>query len=282
MKKILLVVAGICSAWVLQAQTDSTKKVSTDSIRVGRMVIVRGGDDHTTITIEPEKKSHHPVIRKKRSRSNTNWWILDIGVNQLNDKTNYASAAIQSPTTGFAPGASKDWFSLHNNKSINVNLWFFAQRQSLIKNVVNLKYGMMLELNNYRFERPVIFHTNPTNVVMVPTIVNTYSKNKLVANYLTVPMMLNFNLTPEKKNGFAFSGGVSAGYLYSSYQKTISGAEGKHKTRNSFDLQPWKISYVGEIQLGPLRLYGTMSPKSMFKRGLDLQPYSVGFRMSNW
>lgn len=282
MKKNLLLVLTLCSAWSLQAQTDSTQKQPQDTIRVGGMVIVRDHKEHEDASNKEEKKDNGKKFYKKRSNANTNWWIFDIGINQFNDKTNYASAEVQNATNGMAPGASKDWFSLRNNKSININFWFFAHRQPVIKNVVHLKYGILLELNNYRFERPVLLNTNPTQAIMVASNVNTYTKNKLVTNYLTVPMMLNFNLAPKNKHGLAFSAGMSAGYLYSSYQKTVSGTYGKQKVRNSFELQPWKISYVGELNLGPLRLYGTMSPKSMFKRGLDFQPYSVGFRFSNW
>ena len=48
-------------------------------------------------------------------------------------------------------------------------------------------------------------------------------KNKLAADYLTVPLMVNFNFTPERRNGFGFSAGVSAGYLYSARQKVKIG-----------------------------------------------------------
>ena len=84
-----------------------------------------------------------------------------------------------------------------------------------------------------------------------------------------------------RKNGFGFSGGVSAGYLYSSRQKTKSAANGKQKVWDDFDLNPWKISYVGELQLGFVKLYGSLATKSMFAKGLDQTPYNVGIRFSN-
>jgi hypothetical protein len=106
-------------------------------------------------------------------------------------------------------------------------------------------------------------------------------KNKLAADYLTAPIMLNFNFTPNRQNGFGFSAGVSAGYLYSARQKTKIGGD-KDKVRNDFDLKRWKLSYVGELNLGPVKLYGSYAFETMWEKGLDQTPYNVGFRLSNW
>jgi Outer membrane protein beta-barrel domain len=143
--------------------------------------------------------------------------------------------------------------------------------------VVNLKYGLGLELNNYRFENTQVrFHKDPTSIALDPTLTNV-SKNKLAADYITVPLMLNFNFTPGHNNGFGFSAGVSAGYLYSARQK-IKIAGNKDKLHGDFDLKPWKLSYVGELSLGVVRLYGSYAFKSMWSKGLDQTPYNIGIR----
>ena len=136
-------------------------------------------------------------------------------------------------------------------------------------------------MNNYRFDDERIRLTrNPTTIVLDQNLANV-KKNKLAADYLTVPMMLNFNLTPNRKKGFGFSGGVSAGYLYSSRQK-IKDNDDKTKLHDNFDLRKWKLSYIGELSLGPVRLYGSYAFKSMWEKGLDQTPYNVGIRLSNW
>jgi hypothetical protein len=110
----------------------------------------------------------------------------------------------------------------------------------------------------------------------------TYSKNKLAADYLTVPMMVNFNFTPKRKNGFGFSAGVSLGYLYSARNKTITSDEKKQKAKDDFSLEKWKFSYIAELSLGPVRLYGSYAFKNMYERGLDITPYNFGFRLSRF
>jgi hypothetical protein len=151
----------------------------------------------------------------------------------------------------------------------------------VIKHVVNLKYGLGLELNNYFFDDERIrFQKNPTKITMDNNLKDA-KKNKLAADYLTAPIMLNFNFTPNRQNGFGFSAGVSAGYLYSARQKTKIGGD-KDKVRNDFDLKRWKLSYVGELNLGPVKLYGSYAFETMWEKGLDQTPYNVGFRLSNW
>jgi hypothetical protein len=110
----------------------------------------------------------------------------------------------------------------------------------------------------------------------------SYSKDKLAADYLTVPFLLNFNFSPHHRNDFGFSGGVSFGYKYSSRQKFKNDEIGKKKTFNNFDMETWKVSYIGELSLGWLKLYGSYATKSMFSKGLDQIPYTVGIRFGNW
>ena len=101
---------------------------------------------------------------------------------------------------------------------------------------------------------------------------------------LTVPLMLNFNFTPNSSNNksIGLSAGVSAGYLYSSRQKMITREDGKQKIHDPMELNPFKLSYVAELQLGPIKLYGSLASQSMFKKGLDQTPYTFGIRLSNW
>jgi hypothetical protein len=270
----LLSLAGLCLALTSHAQNDTTgKATSQDTIRVGNLIIVKNGkfdkEDSSTVHV------YHHRTRRNPSNLTTNWFLFDIGFANYNDHTNYASAAAQQ----FAPGADKDWFRLRTGKSVDVNIWIFMQRLNLIKHVVNLKYGLGIELNNYRYEENIKFRKNPTEVFM-DTI--DYSKNKLAADYATVPIMLNFNFTPHRRRDFGISVGASVGYRYSSRQKFKSSVTGKYKTYDDFDMDPWKISYIGELQLGLLSLYGSFTTRSMFLKGLDQRPYTIGLRFGNW
>src|SRR5687768_15123861 len=278
MKKIILAVTALCLGMATWAQTDSTNKKNdstnkekADTIKIGGVIIIRkNGDNDTTkksVIISNKKKSN--------SKVSTNWFIVDLGFANYNDNTAYGSIATQS----FAPGLNEESFKLRTGKSVNVNVWLFMQRIRIVKGI-NLKYGLGAELNNYHFDDERIrFQENPTIVTLDPTY-KGLKKNKLSADYATVPIMLNFNLTPDRKHGFGFSAGVSGGYLFASRQKIKDGD--KSKLRDDFDLRKWKVSYIGELNLGPIRLYGSYALKSMWEKGLDQTPYAVGIRLSHF
>jgi hypothetical protein len=272
MKKVFTILVIICMAEKGFGQQDSTKQKNDSHAYHHKWKHM--GDSACDEKFSQWPMRHHWDNHVKPSNVSTNWLVVDLGFTNYTDKTNYAGTAAQA----FAPGSTADWFKLRNNKSVDVNIWVFMQRLNVIKHVVNLKYGLGLELNNYRYRDNIKYLINPTEVIMDSV---SYSKNKLAADYITVPFMINFNFTPSLKDGFGLSVGVSAGYLYSSRQKLISSEFGKHKTHDDFDLNPWKISWIAEAQLGPVKLFGSLATKSMFGKGLDQVPYTIGIRFSN-
>jgi hypothetical protein len=154
------------------------------------------------------------------------------------------------------------------------------QRVSIIESVLNLKYGLGIESNNYFFKTGITY-VDDISVYTTRGGWNERSKNKLVANYLTVPVMLNINTNPMKgKRGFQFSGGVSGGYLSSARQKQ-KGLGGIDKNKSNFNLEQFKLSYVAELGLGPVKLYGSVAANPMHQYGVEQVPYTLGLRFSN-
>lgn len=209
--------------------------------------------------------------KKELKNIENNWWILDLGFADLNDHSNYTVAR----ASGFVgPNIGKD--QLSTTVSRNVNIWVLMQRLNLAQHKLNLKYGVGLELNNYYFDQNNLqFQKNPTSITIGAT---SYKKIKLAADYLTVPMLLNFNSSPQKNNGLRLSAGVSAGFLYSARVKTkVSGDI--EKIRDNFDLERFKFSWVGELGVGPFTFYTSFAMNNMWSRGLDMKPYSLGIRL---
>jgi hypothetical protein len=275
MKTFLLValLSGITLTSFAQTDTTATK---SDTIRIGGMIIIKkpgkNGGESKEVVISSRR-------RTRLTNVSTNWWIVDLGFANYKDETNFAAAQQSGFLTSGISG--KDNLKLRTGKSVNVNIWVFMQKLNLAKHVVNLKYGLGLELNNYRFDdERVRFTKNPTTVGIDPALANA-DKNKLAADYVTVPLMLNFNFTPGRSRGFGLSAGVSAGYLYSARQKIKMDGD-KDKLKDDFNLEKWKLSYIAELSLGPVRLYGSMAMKNMWEKGLDQTPYNVGIRFSHF
>jgi hypothetical protein len=306
MKKFTLLMAIVLVAMSSKAQNDTTvavidstvKNAKSDTIRIGNIVIIKkakagedadaddNGDNGTTIQWGRN-------TNKKNSKVSTSWFELDLGFSNYNDQTNYVNAN----SSGYlvnrpgSPNLGAGDFRLRTGKSVNVNIWFFMQRLSLIKNYVNLKYGMGLELNNYRYKSAISYRENgfipysgglQTSNAFIFRDSIAFSKNKLAADYLTVPIMLNFVSNPNNpKKGISGSFGVSAGYLYSQRNKQKSDARNKQTNKGEYDMERFKLSYIGELGLGPVKLYGSYSPTSMYENGLDMRPFTIGIRFSS-
>lgn len=292
MKKLITLMAVVCVSANAMSQSDSATAQTKqgDTIRIGNIIIIKNGEKST-----PEKNTdtYIKVERKKNkklSNVSTNWAIFDIGFTNYSDKTNYGNTGTYLYNRpGAAPLGASD-FNLNAGKSVNVNFWLFMQRLNLVKHHLNLKYGLGVEHNSYRYSSSVSYlKQNPFAVntqAPAPVIIRdstSFSKNKLAADYVTVPFMINYTTHPGNQNkGFSISLGVSAGYLYSQRNKQVSELRGKQVNRGSFDLEQFKISYIAEIGLGPIRLYGSYVPQTIYKTGLDMRPYTLGVRFSNW
>jgi hypothetical protein len=285
--KSIITVAALMLAVSGFAQLDTTRPNQPDTIKVGNFIIIKKekktnnydtSNSHVLIDIGGnESGSEHHYHRKLIT---TNWLIFDLGFANWRDQTAYGSAEANAYLHGEqgAPFTSAD-LDLKNTKTSNVNIWLFMQKLNVVNNVINLKYGIGIEMYNWRYETNITYHKNPAYIYR-DTI--QFSKNKLATDYVTIPFMITINPFPHKRQGLSFSVGVSAGYLYSSRNKQISDERGKQKVRGDFDLNPWRIAYVGEIGLGPVRLYGSYSVNNLYDHGVTQYPYAVGLRFSNW
>lgn len=270
----VLLASALCFSMASMAQSDTTPPQKVDTIKIGGMIIIKkGGKDGGNGNVTFSSHRHN-----KSGNVSTNWWIVDLGFANYTDNTNYVNSAFSGFT---GSGIGKDQLKLRTGKSVNVNIWAFMQKLNVIKHYVNLKYGLGVELNNYRFDNEQVrFSKNPTTITLDPSLKDV-GKNKLAADYVTIPAMLNFNFTPGRNHGFGLSAGMSVGYLYSARQKIKDDGK-KTKLHDDFNLEKWKVSYIAELSLGPVRLYGSLATKSMWEKGLDQTPYNVGIRFSSF
>lgn len=287
MKRFILITLCLSLGTSLLAQTEGEKKKS-DTIRVGGLIIVTNKDKdkdkdnkNVDITVRKGKRSwDEPGRKRKRSKVHNNWFGVDLGFTNIQDETVYTSPDAQQMLrpSGSNPAPTAGDFKLRTGKSVNVNVWIFTQRVSLVKHILNLKYGIGLELNNYRFKSPLSFKDGNPPTVILDSV--SFSKNKLAVDYVTVPLMLNIN--PSGKGGFGISGGLSVGYRYSARNKQVSDPRGKDREKGDFGLNPWKLAVIGDIGWSGLRIYGSYSLTNLFEKGLNMTPYSVGLRFSSF
>jgi len=223
---------------------------------------------------------------RKLKNTETNWWILDLGFANFIDKSPNLMWLAANPNVlpyGQGPVMSPENFSLINKKSTNVNVWVVTQKINIYQHKLNLKYGLGVEMFNFRFDKSISFRESIENNVKFDVI--PFTKNKLLVKYLTVPVQFNFSPNPTNRKAFYASIGMSAGYLWNAKNKQISGERGKEKFRGNFNLNDWRIATIGELGVGAVRLYGSFANTNLFnanQSAIDMQPFAVGLRFSKF
>ena len=277
---------------------DTFLSVNEDTVRLGRLRIIKSQDsnykkDWESMIEEGDFGNTKITINrapKKLKNTETNWWIFDLGFANFVDKspTLYWLAANPNspsiyPVTYPGPVMSPENFSLNNKKSTNINVWVVTQKINLYQHKINLKYGLGVEMFNFRFDKPISFREDIITNVKYDVV--SFTKNKLLVKYLTVPVQINFSPNPTNKKAFYASIGMSAGYLWNAKNKQISAERGKEKYRGNFNLNDWRFATIGELGLGAIRLYGSFANSNLFdinQRILDMQPFAVGLRFSKF
>ena len=263
-----------------------------DTIRVGNLVIVKPVKDSITENTFTTKNKvvnfSTPKTRKFDNINNrTSYFDWDFGFANFIDNTPvllYTAIpnSIYPPSGNPPPYMDANSLSLNHMKSSNVNLWFVQQRVKLIKNFVSLQYGVGLEMFNFRFEKNISFREDVAGKIKYDNV--NFSKNKLFVEYLTVPVKLNFNLSPGASKPLHVSIGMSAGYLLKARNKQISAERGKEKYNGTFNLNNWRVASIAELGFGNFTLYGSYSHTNLFDKQetiLNLTPIAIGIKLSD-
>lgn len=179
------------------------------------------------------------------------------------------------------PSAYK-FLELNYAKSMNFNLNFFQQSVNLIGNKFGFVTGLGLQWNNYRFDNNMILRNDSTVIAGSYDNSKAYYKSKLLATYLVLPLLLEFQTNNEHDiNSFHLAVGVIGALRIGSHSKQVfssSNGKSKPKVYDDFYLNPYKLDATVRIGWGVLNLYANYSLTEMFRnnRGPVLNPFSIG------
>lgn len=238
--------------------TDSTK------IKFGNRKFIIIDDKDSTGTAEHEKK-HFDVY----------WAGVSLGVNGYLNANN----ELTTPT-GY------DFLDLNYRKSINVSLNFWEQKIPIWKKHINIVTGMGVDLSNYRFNNNYKLTPDSNYISAVYDSSVVYKKNKLLATYLNVPLLLQFDSDPFGKHNKTvhISAGVVGSIRLGSHTKQmyeINGTTFNPKTRDDFNLNPFRYSAMVRVGVGKIDLYASYALNMMFKKneGPQVYPFTVGITL---
>lgn len=174
---------------------------------------------------------------------------------------------------------SNNNLELINSKSTHVNL-SYVNYFKIYKNFIQFSAGVGIDWNNYRFSKNITLSPKADSMNLVLDNIN-YSKNKLMAKYVTVPLQLHFATKPNKKGDMlGVAGGVELGYLLNGRQKQISEEKGKQKIDDDYNLADLRLGYTLCANYGNTGIYAKYYPNSTFKetQGPNLNTFCIGFK----
>lgn len=243
----------------------------TTLIRIGRrnIEIVEDGN-RTNVTVHRTEKVEDDTDDK---HFNGHWAGFELGVNGFYDE-NY----------GMYPDPDYDFMELNQPKSLEVNINFLEYNIVLQEDRIGLVTGMGWSMNNYKFDNDITIDKGDNGLIGWLPLEGEIEKTKLTVSYLTVPLMLEFQIPVNKSsNHFFIAGGVVGGINLGSHTK-VKYDDSKEKDRGSFNINPFKCSAQLRAGLKDIALYASYGLTPLFKddKGPELYPFSIGISLINF
>jgi hypothetical protein len=260
-----------------------------DTIKIGQLLISKP-ESKSNLSWEQiikNKDLNGLKVNFKKSTNNfkqleTSWFAFDIALVNYLDETKYAeNKTLSDPAIG--QPLSKFKMQLNNGKSTNINIWVVQQKYRLKNPAFYLKYGLGLEMFNFRYEYGINFRKNESMFIYLSD--ESYEKNKLFTSYLSAPVQFGYDFKLKNDKILGVSGGLVTGYLFKSYNKQINRELGKEKYKSNFSLRDMRLAGIFEIRIDKLKFFGTASLQNILDKmntNQSLYPYSFGLRFSKF
>ena len=127
-----------------------------------------------------------------------------------------------------------------------------GKEAEIIKDRLRLAAGLGFQFESYAFDKNVRLTDEPSLQGIEDTI-RDYRKNTLNANYVTLPVVLQFNTKRNLEKSFHIAVGVLAGYRISSnmtYKWSEEGRRQRERLRNDYALEPYRLSAIAQVGIG--------------------------------
>lgn len=263
MKKVYLTLAvlmGLSSGYAQEESGDTTK------ISIGKhTVIIIGGDEEEEEIIVDSDDSVDEY------KSKAHWAGIDFGFNVLM-KDNFDNSFDNHPYWNNDPAKSQVW---------NLNL--LEHKFNFGTPYVGLTTGLGFNFTSIGFKDNYLLNSTADTVFATIDTVTTYSKNKLKATYLTVPLLLEFNTSRNASNNFYLAAGVVGGVRIASKIKRKGEFDGKsfdQKEKGTYGLNPFKADALVRLGYNDWGVFASYSLVPLFEKDRTIEVYPLNFGLS--
>ena len=153
----------------------------------------------------------------------------------------------------------------------------FGKEAEIFKDRLRLAAGLGFQFESYAFDKNVRLTDEPSLQGIEDTI-RDYRKNTLNANYVTLPVVLQFNTKRNLEKSFHIAVGVLAGYRISSnmtYKWLEEGRRQRERLRNDYALEPYRLSAIAQVGIGNAMIWAQYDMTMKFT-ATDAIPAVVG------
>lgn len=269
MKRLTLLSVAFFASFGLFAQEDEDKKADTTRINLGDTEIIivdKKGQDEEDMEFDIEEED--PV--EKEPKRNAHWAGVDFGFNVLlNDQM--GSKFPNNPYWQNDAARSQTW-----------NLNILEHKFKIAQNYFGITTGLGFSFTSLAFRDNYILQVDADTMFAAMDTIQ-YSKNKLKASYLTVPLLLEFNSSNDPNRAFYLAAGVVGGVRLGSKVKRIGevdGREFKEKVKGTYGLNSFKVDAALRMGYGDWGVFANYSLMPLFDTDKTVEVYPLTFGLS--
>ena len=268
MKRTVYIIAFTILGGIVFAQNEKVPDTTRFNLKTTEILIIdhsdhEGDEDIDTIDAAPDAKT--------KRKLEAHWAGLDFGFNMLTDGS-FGMSFANHPYWENDPASSLTW---------NLNL--LEHKFGIVKEYVCITTGLGFSWNQYAFsENYILSASNDTLTAFIDTV-NVYSKNKLKASYLNVPLLFEFCTSANNDKSFYLAAGVVGGVRLTSKIKRageFDGKEFKQVLKGIYGLNPFKLDATVRMGYGLWGTFATYSLMPLFDTSKTTEVYPLTFGLS--
>lgn len=259
-----------------EVPVEPKEEIDTMKVKFGKtqVLVISNSEGEEEIEEGSEETSYDIDFEEepRRSRkSEAHWAGLDFGFTVLLDE-NQDNTFEDNPYWRNDAAKSQVW-----------NLNILEHKFNFGTPYVGLTTGLGFSWTSVAFNNNYVIRSTADSVYAVMDTVNNYSKNKLKASYLTVPLMLEFNTSADENRSFYLAAGVVGGVRLTSKTKRqgeFEGKEFKEKVKGTYNLNAFKVDAAVRFGYGDWGLFANYSLLPLFDQGKTVDMYPLSFGLS--
>jgi hypothetical protein len=228
----------------IAAEPIDTVKKDTVNIKMGSttFLVITDEESDDTLTFEGS------IEPKKEHAEEYEWCGIDgfqIGAIGLFTKS------------GNRAFADRPDLALNTTRCSMLGFTPFGKEAEIIKDRLRLAAALGFQFESYAFDKNIRLTDEPTLQGIEDTI-RDYRNNTLNANYVTLPVVLQFNTKRNLEKAFHIAVGAVVGYRIGSnmtYKWSEDGRRQRERLRNDYALEPYRLSAIAQVGIGSAMIW---------------------------